>query len=85
MIFLIIQGDPLVNYSISEIRSSFVLSDDQFLYSNSVLKFMSDLFSIEKSKNTTNIFYSNDFNVLLDIIIRKLSNLNSEDQVRIFV
>ena len=55
--------------------------DLQYFCSNSVLKFLSDLFSTSKTKNTTSIFYSNDYNVLLDIIIRKLSNLSAEDQV----
>jgi hypothetical protein len=57
--------------------------DLQYFCSNSVLKFISDLFSTIKTKNTTSIFYSNDYNVLLDIIIRKLSNLSAEDQVLI--
>jgi hypothetical protein len=55
--------------------------DLQYFCSNSVLKFLSDLFSTRKTKDTTSIFYSNDYNVLLDIIIRKLSNLSAEDQV----
>ena len=44
---------------------------------------MSDLFSITEAKNTTNIFYSSDYNVLLDIIIRKLTNLTAQDQIRV--
>jgi hypothetical protein len=53
----------------------------QYYCSNSVLKLLCDFFSTSKTKNNTSIFYSNDFNVLIDIIIRKLSNLSADDQV----
>jgi hypothetical protein len=55
----------------------------EFYYSNSILKFISDLFSSNQTQNSTSIFYSNDFNVLIDIIIRKLANLSANDQVNI--
>ena len=76
--------DPLADYKIKEFES-LIQSQNQFFYSNSILKFLSDLFSVEKARNTTNIFYLNDFNVLLDIVIRKLSDLTAEDQVYIML
>lgn len=69
------QVDPLAErYKVKD--SSQLVS----YHSNSILKFFSDLFSIKTSKN---IFYSNDFNVIIDIIIRKLTNLTAEDQIRV--
>lgn len=55
------------------------------LYLSSVLKFISDLFSTQLTADTTGIFYLTDFNVLVDIIIRKLANLSAIDQVNTFI
>ena len=41
------------------------------------------MFSTSVTCKSTSIFYLNDFNVLIDIIIRKLSNLSQTDQARV--
>lgn len=45
---------------------------------NSVLKMLVDLFSIPE---TTELFYTNDVKVLIDILVRQLSDLSSGDDV----
>ena len=50
---------------------------------NPILKFISDLFSIPNSHSETSIFYSSDFYVLIDIIVRKLANLGPNDIIRV--
>jgi sulfur transfer complex TusBCD TusB component (DsrH family) len=73
----------LFHYKIKGVEQTRSDNDELFFHTNSILKFLSDLFSLAKVKNSTNIFYSNDFNVLVDIIIRKLTNLTAEDQIRV--
>ncbi len=73
----------MIHYKIKGAECQVNVPEDLFFHTNSILKFLSDLFSLDKVKNTTNIFYSNDFNVLIDIIIRKLTNLTAEDQIRV--
>ncbi|XP_033109564.1 NCK-interacting protein with SH3 domain-like [Anneissia japonica] len=46
---------------------------------NSMVKFLADIFS---STHTSNIFYTNDMRVLIDIIIRQLTDLCSGDKNR---
>ncbi|XP_070508314.1 NCK-interacting protein with SH3 domain [Chironomus tepperi] len=46
---------------------------------NSVLKMLVDLFSIPE---TTNLFYTNDIKVLIDILVRQLSDLCAGDPIR---
>jgi hypothetical protein len=48
---------------------------------NSVLKILVDLFSMPE---TTNLFYTNDIKVLIDILVRQLSDLSAGDPVSIF-
>lgn len=45
---------------------------------NSVLKFLSDLYSC---RQTANLLYTNDAKVLIDIIVRQLSDLSAGNQV----
>ena len=45
---------------------------------NSVLKMLVDLFSIPE---TTTLFYTNDIKVLIDILVRQLSDLSAGDKV----
>lgn len=45
---------------------------------NSVLKMLVDLFSIPE---TTQLFYTNDIKVLIDILVRQLSDLSAGDVV----
>lgn len=45
---------------------------------NSVLKMLVDLFSIPE---TTQLFYTNDVKVLIDILVRQLSDLSAGDVV----
>lgn len=47
---------------------------------NSVLKMLVDLFSIPE---TTLLFYTNDVKVLIDILVRQLSDLSAGDSVRV--
>lgn len=74
--------DPLLEYKFSNstIFSS-GNSNEMFYYVNPALKLVSDMFSVQL--NTTSIFYTNDFNVLIDITIRKLRNLSQNDQERV--
>ena len=46
---------------------------------NPVLKILCDLFL---ESDTSDVFYTNDAKVLVDIIIRKLSSLSSGNQVK---
>ncbi|CAO1398742.1 unnamed protein product [Diamesa tonsa] len=46
---------------------------------NSVLKMLVDLFSIPE---TTTLFYTNDIKVLIDILVRQLSDLSAGDKLR---
>ncbi|XP_069499433.1 NCK-interacting protein with SH3 domain isoform X2 [Ambystoma mexicanum] len=46
---------------------------------HSVLKFLQDLFS---SKDTANIFYHTDMMVMIDIIVRQISDLSPGDKLR---
>jgi hypothetical protein len=48
---------------------------------NSVLKILVDLFSIPE---TANLFYTNDIKVLIDILVRQLSDLSAGDPVSVF-
>lgn len=48
---------------------------------NSVLKILIDLFSISE---TANFFYTNDIKVLIDILVRQLSDLSSGDPVSVY-
>ena len=45
---------------------------------NSVIKFLSDLYSCQR---TANLLYTNDAKVLIDIIVRQLNDLSPGDQV----
>ena len=45
---------------------------------NSVIKFLSDLYSCQR---TANLLYANDAKVLIDIIVRQLNDLSPGDQV----
>lgn len=45
---------------------------------DSLLKFMADMFS---SPVTSDLFYSNDMKVLIDIIVRLIKDSNPGDQV----
>lgn len=47
---------------------------------NSVLKMFIDLFSLPE---TAGLFYSNDNKVLIDILVRQLSDLSAGDPVRL--
>lgn len=79
-----LEKDPLQNYQPdNDLISNLNLNDESDYCVNSILKFVSDLFSSPITKYTTSIFYSNDFNVLIDIILRKLSNLGPDDQIRV--
>ncbi|KAK3104104.1 hypothetical protein FSP39_024455 [Pinctada imbricata] len=53
--------------------------DYQTSQPNSVMKFMQDLYS---QQSTATLLYTNDAKVLIDIIIRQLTDLQSEDQMR---
>jgi hypothetical protein len=69
---------------IDELLKSFKIksmkpSENDYLVINTVLKLFNDIYSI--SQHSYNIFYQSDFHVIIDIIIRKLSNLSSDDQV----
>ena len=75
--------DPLLEYKIEGLVAKTSEEEDIFCYINPALKFISDIFSTEVTCQTTGIFYSNDFNVLIDIIIRKLNNLSQSDQARV--
>lgn len=78
------ETDPLIDYQINKGQlSNMTLNEDEGYYVNSILKFVSDLFSLSVTKYTTSIFYSNDFNVLIDVIIRKLNCLGPDDQIRV--
>ena len=46
-----------------------------------VMKMMIDIFS---STVTASVFYTNDINVILDVILRNLTDLPSGDNVRMF-
>lgn len=46
---------------------------------NTVIKILLDLFSLQE---TTNLFYTNDIKVLIDILVRQLSDLSAGDQRR---
>lgn len=71
-----------MNYQVEdELVINCGLENEGNYYINSILKFVSDLFSSPVTKFTTSIFYSNDFNVLIDIILRKLQSLGPDDQV----
>lgn len=74
--------DPLDEYRIDHLGiGAGASSNMDAVYLNSVLKFLSDMFSTNETTGTTGIFYSTDFLVLIDIIIRKLANLSAVDQV----
>ena len=45
---------------------------------NSLLKFMSDLYS---SQQTSGLLYTNDARVLIDIVLRQITDLSAHDQV----
>ena len=45
---------------------------------NSVIKFLSDLYSCQR---TANLLYTNDAKVLIDIIVRQLNDLSPGNQV----
>jgi hypothetical protein len=77
------KGDPLLYYKIESLVTISNQEQEVFYYINPALKFISDLFSTELTRHTTGIFYLNDFNVLIDIIIRKLNNLSQTDQARV--
>ncbi|CAF0705950.1 unnamed protein product [Brachionus calyciflorus] len=79
--FLNLDDDPIVKYKVILTKINSEVNKETF-YVNSVLKFMSDIFSDVKTKESTGIFYQNDFRILIEIIIRKLSNLSANDQVR---
>jgi len=66
----------------------YVASDDpvrMFNYQtqspNSVIKFLSDLYSCQR---TANLLYTNDAKVLIDITVRQLNDLSPGDQVLCF-
>ncbi len=46
---------------------------------HSVLKFLQDVFS---SRDTSDIFYRTDLMVMIDIIVRQISDLSPGDRVR---
>ena len=73
--------DPLLDYKITNKTIVSNFGNEILYYVNPALKLVSDLFSAKL--NTTSIFYTNDFNVLIDIIIRKLRNLSQNDQERV--
>jgi len=62
----------------------FLLDDPVHLFNystdcpNSVLKFLSDLYSRHE---TSNLLYTNDAKVLIDIIVRQLTDLSPGDKV----
>ena len=76
--FLIFPIDePLKCFKIDNLNR---LNDaNDYLITNSVIKLLNDIFSIPQ--HSFNIFYLNDFHVIIEIIIRKLSSLSCEDQV----
>ena len=45
---------------------------------NSLLKFMSDLYS---SRQTSGLLYTNDAHVLIDIVLRQITDLSAHDKV----
>ena len=49
-------------------------------FPNSVLKILQDMFS---NKETSGIFFTNDLMVLIDIILRQLTDLADGDKVRL--
>jgi len=52
--------------------------DFQTCHQNSVMKFVTDLF---RDKPTSSLLYTNDAKVLVDIIIRQLTDLQPGDEV----
>ncbi|XP_030841299.1 NCK-interacting protein with SH3 domain [Strongylocentrotus purpuratus] len=65
----------LVNRGVDPVKVFDHCSDTQ----DSLLKFMADMFS---SPVTSDLFYSNDMKVLIDIIVRLIKDSNPGDQVR---
>ena len=53
-----------------------VIPDDEQM--SSVVKFAIDLYSLQ---STFQLIYTNDVKVLIDIIVRQLSDLSNEDKV----
>lgn len=74
IIFFIFSEEPLECFKIKK-----QTTENEFLITNSVIKFLDDIFSIPQ--HIHNIFYLGDFQIIIDIIIRKLLNLSCDDQV----
>ena len=70
--FMVMKG--LFYFSADPVKMFEHSSDTQ----DSLLKFMGDIFS---SPTTCELFYSNDMKVLIDIIVRQISDLMPGDQV----
>ena len=66
MIFLFSSDDPVKMF------------DFQASQQNSVMKFVTDLY---REKPTSSLLYTNDAKVLVDIIIRQLTDLQPGDEV----
>ena len=56
-----------------------IANDDQM---NSVLKFAIDLYS---QHSTAMLLYTNDVMVLIDIVIRQLTDLSNQDKVCMYI
>jgi predicted metallopeptidase len=69
--------EPLKCFKIENLKQ--INDANDYLITNSVIKLLNDIFAIPQ--HSSNIFYLNDFQIIIDIIIRKLSNLSCEDQV----
>ncbi|XP_041458098.1 NCK-interacting protein with SH3 domain-like [Lytechinus variegatus] len=65
----------LINRGVDPVKMFDHCSDTQ----DSLLKFMADMFS---SPATSDLFYSNDMKVLIDIIVRQITDLCPGDQMR---
>ncbi|XP_072176871.1 NCK-interacting protein with SH3 domain-like [Diadema setosum] len=65
----------LVNRGVDPVKMFEHSQDTQ----DSLLKFMGDIFS---SPTTSDLFYSNDMKVLIDIVVRQMTDLLPGDQVR---
>lgn len=77
LIFFISKVEPLKQFQLKDEIKQTAFINESFNM-NSVIKFFSDLYS---TKETSHLLYSNDFLVLIDIILRKIANLSCDDQV----
>lgn len=74
------EQDPLRQFKLNEIENDNNNTNED-LIKNSILKLMNDIYS--SNCLTNELFNLNDFHVIIDIIIRKLENLDTQDQIRL--